>query len=139
LTVTVVFMVMPSWWTTAQTDRVLSTVLDLVKVGFGAVFGAKFTQWQKRREKQDKQRDGIQRLVLRVLASPTLNDVPIELTKLREFFLDECPELLKVEKNLEFFKKWLNNTDATAQAIGYWNVPKWMELREDLRNLELPK
>ena len=60
-------------WTAAQTDKLLTTALDLAKVAFGAIFGAKFTQWQKGRESRIAQEHKLEKLILRVKVQPVPN------------------------------------------------------------------
>jgi len=130
---------MPSWWTTAQTERALSAVLDIVKIGGGTVIGAFLAQWQRRRDKREQLKEKFQKLVLRVTACATLNDVPTELQRMRDFVLDECPEFLKSESNVNFFHKWLSNTNAIAYSVGWWNPFRLEQLHADMGTLQTPK
>lgn len=123
--------------TAAHTDKVLGTVLDLVKVGFGALFGAKFTEWQKRRQKRLSQEGKLSSLTLRIMTNPLVNNFPSELIKMRNFFLDECPELLRSERNRDFFKKWLNDVSVLT-SFGVWTKDKLEELHRDLQHLQPP-
>jgi hypothetical protein len=128
-------------WTAAQTDKVLSTVLDLVKVAFGAFCGASLTYWQRHRDTRETRRHRLTQLILRVKVNPVANDIAGELIKLRNFFLDEAPELLlRSKKNQEFFRKWSNNPTisllAETRASGFWTKEKIEELHRDLDALE---
>jgi hypothetical protein len=131
-------------WTAAQTDKLLATALDLAKVAFGAIFGAKFTQWQKGRESRIAQEHSLRKLILRVKVQPVANDIAGELLKLRSFLLDEAPELLlHSERHQEFFRKWANNPTislvAETRATGFWTREKIEELHRDLDALETLK
>jgi predicted nucleotide-binding protein len=85
------------------------------------------------------QQSKLAKLVLRVRAQRVANDIAGELMKLREFFLDEAPELLS--KNQEFFDKWPNDTTisllAETRATGYWTKEKIEELYRDLDSLDV--
>jgi predicted nucleotide-binding protein len=85
------------------------------------------------------QQSKLAKLVLRVRVLRVANDIAGELMKLREFFLDEAPELLS--KNQEFFDKWPNDTTisllAETRATGYWTKEKIEELYRDLDSLDV--
>lgn len=85
------------------------------------------------------QQNRLAKLVLRVKAQRVANDIAGELMKLREFFLDEAPDLRM--KNREFFDKWPNNTTisllAETRATGYWTKERIEELYRDLDTLEV--
>lgn len=132
-------------WTAAQTDKVLNVALDLAKVAFGAIFGAKLAQWQRGRESRFAHKQTLTRLILRIKVQPVTNDIPAELIELRSFFLDEAPELLlRSKRNQEFFRKWPNNPTmsllaSTPGVEGFWTMEKINELRQDLDTIEIPK
>jgi hypothetical protein len=133
----------PFEWTAANTDKVLNAALDLAKIAFGAILGAKLTQWQKRRDKRADQEHRLSQLVLRVRTNPVANDMAGELISMRNFFLNDCPELLRSPGNQDFFGKWLNDPTisllAETRASGFWTKEKLEELNRDLGTLEHPK
>jgi hypothetical protein len=93
---------MPLEWTAAQTDKVVNTALDLIKIAFGAIFGAGLSRWQERKKTRDQQERKLSQLVLRVMANRIVNDLASELIAMRNFFLNAAPELLRSRNNQEF-------------------------------------
>ena len=88
------------------------------------------------------QQNKLAKLVLRIKTQPVTNDIAGELLKLREFFLDEAPDLLVSSRtNQEFFRKWPNNPTisllAETRASGYWTKEKIEELHRDLDALDV--
>ncbi len=86
------------------------------------------------------QQRNLAKLILRAKSQSVTNDVAGELLKLREFFL-EVPELLRYQKNQEFFRKWANDPTisllAETRASGYWTNERLEELYRDLDALKV--
>ncbi len=118
-------------WTPGYTEKILSTVLDLVKVGFGALL-----TWLLAHQSEVRaRRSGFKKLLLRFMLTPVVNTISAELMKARDFVLQN-PELLQEPAVPEFFAKWLNDPMMMIGGGNLWTKEKLDDLHADIRRLD---
>lgn len=127
-------------WTPALTDKVVSAVLDLAKVAFGAGLTWLLTSHTQKKAALRQRARRLSQLKIRIASQPIANYIANDLMQLREFFIEHHELLFERTENFEFWRKWLNDPSLSlmAGATGYWTKEKLQDMLTDLGRLNDP-